>query len=136
MKKIISFLTVLCIAFLLVSCNAIHTKVSGDRPSDKTIIEVEAEDFGNNVYFTTKKELTELSVNRMSYNEQTNEFSVEKTVYKKDVMKTDECLKIVLDLESHLPYVMVSYKIGEKTYEQYIYKNFETDKMLLLELES
>ena len=98
MKKIISFLTVLCIAFLLVSCNAIHTNVSGDRPSDKTIIEVEAEDFGNNVYFTTKKELTELSVNRMSYNEQTNEFSVEKTVYKKDVMKTDECLKIILDL--------------------------------------
>ena len=136
MKKIISILAILSLAVLLVSCSAdIHTSVSSERPADKKIIEVEAEEYGDNAYFTTKKELTSLTVNKMIYDYQEETYSLVETAYKKNKLSTDECLKIILDLEQEMPYIMVSYKIGNKQYEQYIYKNPESGKMLLLELE-
>lgn len=135
MKKIISLLSVFCMLFCLVSCNAsLGTSISSKYPQNKKIIEVEAEEYGDSAYFVTKRELKNVSVNRMLYDNKTQGYSLEETIYTKDSLSSDECLRIVVDLQVQ-PYIAVKFTLNDKTYEQYLYRNPESGKMLLLELQ-
>ena len=70
---------------------------------------------------------------RMVYDGEKGEYSVEKTVFTKETFLPDECLKIVLDLQQKIPYIMVEYTLKDEVIKQYIYKDFEQNKMYLLE---
>lgn len=139
MKKAITFISVFIVLFTVTSCSPTVTyiRAPGDKDADifKEIIEISAEGTDEVVVYSYDT-IYDVAVSIMKYNMETDEYSVEKTLYETPVLNSLNALKISLNLSSEMPYVAVKYtRDNGETREQYIYKTEKDGKYWLLERE-
>ena len=108
---------------MLGSCSAAPALYVREYKSEDGF-DVVASNDGDGVEITTTKDLLSLTVNKMSYDYQNDEYTVEKILYSADRFDKNGSLAIKLDLDSEVPYVMISYSLetGEH-FQQYIHRS-------------
>ena len=153
MKKIFSAVIVLTLLLMCASCAPSPVfKISDTlNEADYSVTPVETDGKGTTVYITTVNTVTDLSVNVMSYDWDSGDYTLKKTVLNKPSFEKNEALKVTLDMTpsqvpdhikeknpnfqaEYIPHVMIKYTKSDGTvFEQYIYKNSYDGKLWLLE---
>ena len=134
MKKLISLFLLISLVLSLSACNGgIPATASQEMPTDRELIDVEVEEYGDIVYFSPKSTIRNVSVNKMIYDYETDSFLQGETVFETKTVNSGKTLRIILDLQKEIPYVMIKYKSGFSTYEQYLFRDESTGEIFLLE---
>lgn len=138
MKKIMSCFILTVILFTAASCAPSPVLKITDTASTNgyNVTDVMAEQTGNSVFITCTENVSELTVNRMNYDTETDTYTLAQTLLSMDTFSDKDALNITLDLNAQVPYIMIKYrKTDGSVFEQYIYKNSYDGKLWLLERE-
>lgn len=139
MKKTVSAFLLTLILLTAVSCAPSPVLKITDSLSSQysNVTEVCAEPSGDTVIITATEDITQLTVNRMSYDAENDTYTWTETLLSMDNFSRSDALRVILDLKAEVPYIMIKYQKSDgNIFEQYIYKNSYDGKLWLLEREN
>lgn len=130
MKRII--VPLLILSLLLSSCSAGEFCKISDVPLRifENITEVVVDE-GNDAYFYSNKELSDLNVYQMEWDYASESYVEIRTVVKGITLTKGDALKIVFKDESDMPYVRITFIKDGKLHERYIYRD-QNDRLWVL----
>jgi len=139
MKKRVLAVLAFVMLLLLTSCEKgvtyLHLPSETDKDIFEEIIDVDAGGT-DEVVFQTYEVLSNVSVNIMDYDYETDVYTVKSVVFEKNNLKIKQALKLKLNFLSDVPYVMIKYtRQNGETREQYVYQNQQDGRLWLLERE-